>query len=244
MLHTIWLQCHCDLYRFLTPGIRESVSQAAFDSTPVEYIKFCQQECLHRALQLCDFWHDMFQILPHSIAEDLLFDVSVYQVSQILHHLYYLLPEDGPHSLENVRSNLERALGMATASHNRTSWVSDALKAARSIINRLGQVSSPPSEPSSENIHHLPSQGSFIPPVASSDKATPLDTITPNGSSAYSERERLSEDPRLGELPQIMTDKDMSAEEAEARVQVPWELFGIELSSFCEFNDYIPLLGA
>lgn len=116
MLHTIWLQCHCDLYRFLAPGVRESVSQAAFDSTLIEYIKFCQNECSRRALQLCDFWHDMMQILPHPVAEDLLLDVSVYQVSQILHHLYYLLPEDGPHSPEKIKSKLEGALSMAAAS--------------------------------------------------------------------------------------------------------------------------------
>lgn len=118
--------------------------------------------------------------------------------------------------------------------------MSDALKAAGTIINRLGQVSSSIREPSSENIHHLPSQGSLIPTVVSD--AAPTDASMSNGISAQVNQGLSSEKPSLG-YPQVTTGKDMSAEEVEARVHVPWELFGMELSEFCEFDDYIPLLG-
>ncbi|KAH8694408.1 hypothetical protein BGZ61DRAFT_420299 [Ilyonectria robusta] len=48
-LHTLWYQCHCDLYRFLVPGMREFVAKQVFDCTPPEYIMHCQRAYLSSA---------------------------------------------------------------------------------------------------------------------------------------------------------------------------------------------------
>ncbi|KAL1844617.1 hypothetical protein VTK73DRAFT_2155 [Phialemonium thermophilum] len=167
LLQTLWLQCHCDLYRFLIPGIRECVSQAAFSATPPDYVHFCQSRCLDKATQLCDLWSDVSRLRPALVIDDHLFDVSVYQVTQVVHHLRHLLPaaEDDPHSLGRLQRKLRRAVQMASASHSGARRSTEALRTAASLLDVLGEgevATVTRTTASDGNLQHLPSHGSLI----------------------------------------------------------------------------------
>lgn len=168
IIHTIWLQCHCDLYRFFIPGIRESVCKAAAEATPQDYITFCQRECLSKAVQLCDFWASMSRQQPVGLAEDLLLGVSIYQVAQILHHLHHLLPLQVPHTVDDLKRSLRAALNMDSTPRSRSSKVGKSLAAAEIIIDNLGQVRNGTRGSSPGDVHFLPSQGSLIPSAVDS----------------------------------------------------------------------------
>ena len=131
-LHTLRLQCYCDLYRFLTPGVREAVSRKAFQSTPPEYITYCQRQCLARAIELCEFWSDVYHIRRDIPMDDLLFGVCIYQVSQVLSHLPHLLnADDTPGQVEELQRKLNETLNVCLESLcGRFSRMEDCLREA------------------------------------------------------------------------------------------------------------------
>ena len=171
LIHTIWLQCHCDLYRFFIHGIREAVSVTATNNTLAEYVDFCVHKCLSSALKLCDFWSDMLQLWAGAVVEETLVDVSIYQVTQILSSLYHLLPGTGPHCGESLKTTIQRTIQFVANSRTRVSRVSPGLKAAERLVQVLGQVAPETRRSSEDNIHHLPSHGSLIPERTCSDEA-------------------------------------------------------------------------
>lgn len=196
LIRTIWLQCHCDLYRFFIPGIRESVSNAVAANTPVEYVDFCVQKCLDSALRLCDFWAEMLELWFADTIEETVVDVSIYQVSQILRSLHHLLPPTGPHCVDSVKSALRRTIDVVSASRKNGSRVSAGLEAATRLVETLGQASPETRRSSPGNIHHLPSYGSLIPDAYPSDET--------DGSEQPDMGKAVS-DPREAEAPDAAT---------------------------------------
>ncbi|CAL5873992.1 uncharacterized protein PFLUO_LOCUS8277 [Penicillium psychrofluorescens] len=143
LLHTLWFQCHCDLYRFLIPGIRESVSEAAMCATPPELIDTYQRACLSNAIQLCDLWsttHANLRNLGEETVDDLFLPVSIYQVAQILHHLHHLLPPfPDRHSLDRLGVQLGDALEMAWSMPNLPAHVVSCLRDVERVLGVLGR---------------------------------------------------------------------------------------------------------
>lgn len=178
-LYTVWLQCYCDLYRFLVPGLRESVSQEAMHATPQDYVSYCQHNVLARAVQLCSMWVESFKYQPHGVVNDIYLGVSAYQVSQIVGNLRHLLvaPDKDNHDFgttEDVRKALQLALAMVHPSLKRDfPRLMDCLREVERVIQLLGlHVPTGPSPSfrldTRKDSHHLISKGSVI-PVESSD---------------------------------------------------------------------------
>ncbi|KAH6652563.1 hypothetical protein BKA67DRAFT_677630 [Truncatella angustata] len=167
MLHIHWLQCHCDLYRFLIPGIRESVDSHAFRNTPTEYVDYCQKACLESALRLCDLWTAIAQLEFQKPVNDVFFAISIYQVTQIINHLCQLLPQNGPHCLQNVKASLYGALDLAKPLRKMYPRVESCLKDIGHLLQVLGQNAGDMQKPTNRgpqpNLHHLPSLHSLIP---------------------------------------------------------------------------------
>lgn len=84
MLHAHWYQIFCDLYRFLLPGTRESVSKEAFVSTPSEYVEHCQKQCLQSAQEAVAFFETVCDLPGSNKVEDCFFGVIAYHMAQIL----------------------------------------------------------------------------------------------------------------------------------------------------------------
>ncbi|KAF2638094.1 hypothetical protein P280DRAFT_520678 [Massarina eburnea CBS 473.64] len=164
VLHILWLQCHCDLYRFLIPGLHEAVSSSVIASTPPSYTIHCQKVCLENAIRLCNFWSEIYHLEHRPTIENLALVISIYQVTQILHHLSHQLLENGPESVDILKEKLNEAIqltgGIEGPSMAAIRWREDAERSIRGLGKRL-QSSDDDSD--QENEHHFPSHHSLIP---------------------------------------------------------------------------------
>lgn len=176
IMHTTRLQCYCDLYRFLVPGIREAVSKEAFDTTPPSYVSYCQRQCLVYAAELCSLWSSIYGICQAKPIDSLIYVVSLYQVSQLLTQLQNLLSQnDPPYSAETLRRGLKEALAMVSprlSSH--PGPTSDLVRETSQLIEAFGQgrprdLSSGWNGCSKRTALHMASKGSLIPRGDSSD---------------------------------------------------------------------------
>lgn len=83
MLHTMWHQCHCDLYRFMLPGIRESLPDEALNTTLPEYTLYCQTRAVKHAKALVDIFR-MVQKVGDQTPQDPGISICVFQCTRIL----------------------------------------------------------------------------------------------------------------------------------------------------------------
>lgn len=83
MLHTTWHQCHCDLYRFVVPGLRDSLSEEAFEKTSAVYKTYCQSQVVKHAKSLVSLFQ-MAQKIDDGTPQDPGIKISVYQCTRIL----------------------------------------------------------------------------------------------------------------------------------------------------------------
>ncbi|KAH8200176.1 hypothetical protein TruAng_005688 [Truncatella angustata] len=98
---------------------------------------------------------------------DVFFAISIYQVTQIINHLCQLLPQNGPHCLQNVKASLYGALDLAKPLRKMYPRVENCLKDIGHLLQVLGQnagdIQKPTNRGSKPNLHHLPSLHSLIP---------------------------------------------------------------------------------
>ncbi|CAG7928568.1 unnamed protein product [Penicillium olsonii] len=83
MLHAQWHQCHCDLYRFLIPGLRDSLPDEAFKQTSTEYATYCQLRAVTHAKSLVDLFQ-MAGKFGDEMLQDPGIKIFVYQCTRIL----------------------------------------------------------------------------------------------------------------------------------------------------------------
>lgn len=169
-LHTVWFQCYCDLYRFLVPGLRESVSAEAMQNTPMEYVTYCQHSVLTIIFQLCRMWTASFKHKPQGSVHDIYLGVSAYQVSQIVGNLKHLLgPNNAFGKVEDIVTALKQSLSMLDPSLRRDfPRLNDCVREVEKAIEFLerGDLAAP--SPTStrdrgRDTYHLISRGSVIP---------------------------------------------------------------------------------
>jgi hypothetical protein len=177
----------------------------------------------------------MLQLWSGDLVEETLVDVSIYQVTQILHSLHQRLPRTGPHRAESLKSIIQRTLQIVSNSRKGVSRVSEGLKAAECLVQRLGQVYPETRRSSQDNIQHLPSRGSLIPETSCTDEAEVPEQATQHTSSAALDAWGKNASANFGPLLQI---SNVPASEGdtlgldELANFLPWNPFG------CEANDY------
>ncbi|KAL6407962.1 hypothetical protein AUP68_09005 [Ilyonectria robusta] len=138
VLHTLLYLCRCDLFRFLIPGIRESVSADAMEQTPRAYIDYCQQRCLESAVWCCEFWSHIRHSEMRNPVEGATLTIALYQCTKIIDHLYFLLPPEGGHSLPQLKQKLQDGLFLASRGQDKCEWVSLCISDVEKLIPGLG----------------------------------------------------------------------------------------------------------
>ncbi|CBF81676.1 fungal specific transcription factor domain-containing protein [Aspergillus nidulans FGSC A4] len=141
-LHALWTMCHCDLYRFCVPGIRESLAR-----TPSNFKDYCQQACFSMAVQLCGLWSDLYHLESSEYFGDEFLAVSIYQVTQILHHLPHLMSEHGENSVESLKKKLNKALQLAAPLRWVYASAINCLRNTERLLSALGRLSGARSSP-------------------------------------------------------------------------------------------------
>ncbi|KAL4763020.1 uncharacterized protein BDW70DRAFT_148905 [Aspergillus foveolatus] len=168
-LHALWMMCHCDLYRFCVPGIRESVSKDALARTPSNFKDFCQQACFSMAVRLCGLWSDLYHLESSEYFGDEFLAVSIYQVTQILHHIPHLMSEHGENSVESLKKKLNEALQLAAPLRWVYASAINCLRDTERLVSALGRLSSAQSSPDANSgeidtsREHLASKHSVLP---------------------------------------------------------------------------------
>ncbi|PWY69013.1 hypothetical protein BO94DRAFT_300227 [Aspergillus sclerotioniger CBS 115572] len=85
-LHLLWHQCHCDLYRCLTPALVESIPDTTLEQLSPTFLLQCQDRCAFHAEKVADIITSLLQlgaklpVLPMEIA------VWAYQSIRLLIH--------------------------------------------------------------------------------------------------------------------------------------------------------------
>ncbi|KAF4126475.1 Fungal specific transcription factor domain [Geosmithia morbida] len=184
LLHAVWLQGYCDLYRLLVPGVREAVGPDVLAATPPDFLLHCQRRCLFRAVQMVDMWHLVSRLREEQSVDEAFFASCVYQLKSVMRLASPAIYERFP------------ALG-------------ECLTEAGRLIERLGQIDNDmeiPGEPSTANSpmrqqrnRHMTSKGSYIPRDLSDDSDGGPEVHDPEGSRVPSTgRDQLTPHTRLG----------------------------------------------
>lgn len=126
-LHTLWLQCHCDLYRLMIPGIRESVPEAIQREVPFEYAEECRQLCLRYAVDICSLWSDTLAECDMSRITDQSIGIYAYQCANILVWLWDL---DSDNSLRDYLKIISAFLG----------WLADIYPVVAEVVRFLSSL--------------------------------------------------------------------------------------------------------
>jgi hypothetical protein len=133
---------------------------------------------------LCELWSDLYHLESSEYFGDEFLAVSVFQVTQILHHLPHLIPEDGDNSAASLRKKLTEALQLATPLRRIYASVVNCLKDSERLINALGQGSTAQSSPTSSVVagvetierEHFASKHSILPKIYRDQGAAERDT--------------------------------------------------------------------
>jgi hypothetical protein len=248
-LHMHWMQCHCDLYRFCVPGLRESVSKEALTVTPPDFVDYCQRACLDMALRLCDFWTEIGRLEPGDAFGDGFLAISIYQVAQICRHLQDLLPAQGERCVERVKQKLTEALRLAEPLKEILVGSRKCLKDAEKVVGSLGEGSIGRSSRASSVADeaaqgHMQSRHGLLPRVTRSQHAA-------GGEIGDSESSRLDLYPRepgddaaramldLANAGQVTAVVGTAVvEPATVDDLVPWDPFDMQMNDY-----YNPELG-
>jgi hypothetical protein len=84
MLHIWWHQCHCDLFRTLTTGFRESVPEVMLQRIDPTFISYCQDKCVQHAKSIADIVSAFLDLGPEFPVMDNDIAVCSYQSIRII----------------------------------------------------------------------------------------------------------------------------------------------------------------
>jgi hypothetical protein len=81
MLHIFWHQCHCDLYRILVPGFRESVSRDVLTRVSPEFLHYFQSKCVEHAVAAGNIILTCRRVIQGPLVTDQSLGFCLYQCS-------------------------------------------------------------------------------------------------------------------------------------------------------------------
>lgn len=94
MTHIWWRQCHCDLYRIVLVGRRESLSRRLIGMLEPAFVKHCQVQCFEHAKAMADMFTLVTQYDKGVPVSDLDLPVCVYQCVNTLYYTLAVCPDD------------------------------------------------------------------------------------------------------------------------------------------------------
>ncbi|KAE8383055.1 hypothetical protein BDV26DRAFT_303961 [Aspergillus bertholletiae] len=86
LLHVVWHQSHCDLYRCITSGLIESVPTSILNEFDNAFVTKCRERCTDHALQIADIISSLVDIRPESSVLPMDMAICAYQCIRLLLH--------------------------------------------------------------------------------------------------------------------------------------------------------------
>lgn len=108
MTHIWWRQCHCDLYRIVLIGRRESLPRKVIATLDPAFVKHCQTQCFEHARAMAEMFTLVTQYDKGVPVSDLDLPVCVYQCVNTLYYTLAVCPIEfnlSPASVDEMARN-------------------------------------------------------------------------------------------------------------------------------------------
>lgn len=93
MTHLWWRQCHCDLYRMVLVGRKESLPKKAIAMLDPDFVRHCAVQCWEHAKAMADMFALVSQFEKGVPVSDLDLPVCVYQCANTLYYTLAATPD-------------------------------------------------------------------------------------------------------------------------------------------------------
>ncbi|PQE24313.1 Nitrate assimilation regulatory protein [Rutstroemia sp. NJR-2017a BVV2] len=155
MFHILWQQCHTDLYRFMYPGTKDSISDAILEQTPAEYVKYCQRKAFDHALAILDICCTV-QSIGHTLISDTAIATCVWQCSNIIVRGMEVGWEIGEKERKRIWERLGGITDVLEGLREVNTHVDDVYRNVKELISNAN--SRRLALPNSNNLSNAPSQ--------------------------------------------------------------------------------------
>ncbi|ESZ93871.1 hypothetical protein SBOR_5729 [Sclerotinia borealis F-4128] len=134
MFHILWQQCHTDLYRFMFPGTKDSISDAILENTPQEYVLYCQRKAFEHAVMILDICHTV-QSIGHTLISDTGIATCVYQCSNIIIRAADIAGFSSEGERDRIMGRLERVTDILEGLREVNPHVDDVYRNVKEILH-------------------------------------------------------------------------------------------------------------
>jgi hypothetical protein len=107
------------------------------------------------AVRLCGLWSDLYHRESSELFGDEFLPVSIYQVTQVLHHLPHPMSEHGENSVESLKKKLNEALQLAEPLRCVYASAINCLRGTERLVSALGRWSSTRSSPDANPVGEI-----------------------------------------------------------------------------------------
>ncbi|RYP21992.1 hypothetical protein DL765_001898 [Monosporascus sp. GIB2] len=150
MIHVWWRQCHCDLFRIILPGIKESLPRSAVDRLDPQFVAMCARQCYEHAIGMSDIFRSILALDGGLPVTDLDLAVCAYQCARVLYSIYRTRGVEYQLSADDIVERAQRCLAVAKAMNHIPAGAA-VVTDLESLIAR-GFAPGTPSRPCSPNL--------------------------------------------------------------------------------------------
>ncbi|KAA8569956.1 hypothetical protein EYC84_002294 [Monilinia fructicola] len=134
MFHVLWQQCHTDLYRFMFPGTKDSISDTILENIPQEYVKYCQRKAFEHAVTMLDICHTV-QSIGHTLISDTGIATCVYQCSNIIIRSADIVGFSSEEERVRIMGRLEKVTDILEGLREVNTHVDDVYRSVKEILH-------------------------------------------------------------------------------------------------------------
>ena len=113
MIHVWWRQCHCDLYRVVLSGLKESLARSTVDRLDPQFVAMCARQCYEHALGMTEIFKSILSLVGGLPVTDLDLPVCAYQCARILYSIYQTRGVEYQISADDIVERSQRCLAVA-----------------------------------------------------------------------------------------------------------------------------------
>lgn len=149
MIHVWWRQCHCDLYRLVLPGLKESLPRSTVDRLDPQFVAMCARQCYEHALGMADIFRSILSLVGGLPVTDLDLPVCAYSCARVLYCIFQSRGVEYQLSSDDVVERAQRCLAVTKSMSH--------IPAGAAIVSDLETLMTrgfAPSRPDSPNVHN------------------------------------------------------------------------------------------
>ncbi|KAI1335286.1 hypothetical protein F5Y15DRAFT_255905 [Xylariaceae sp. FL0016] len=157
MIHVWWRQCHCDLYRIVLSGLKESLPRSSINRLEPHFVSYCARQCFDHALAMAEIFRLVLSLDGGLPVTDLDLPVCAYQCARMLYFAYQMNNGEVQLTADQVLEHANRCLQIAKSMSHLPAGAAIVADLEKLICRGLS-TSTSPSRPASPEPHAVVSQ--------------------------------------------------------------------------------------